>query len=667
MKTAWCGVLNGVAVLWCGAALAADAPRPVKAFILAGDENCLEQGAIAGRTDGNDVAFYPGEQPEKDETARDAICAVYKGGYAPGTDYDSLTPEVTGRVSLGEPQVGKRKPAPVTPFPELASRAGYTTVLRGYLRLPRSGLYEVIPGAGDSACNITTVAGREVYRREAGQAAATVTPVPLEGKRRLPFRTVFCGKPGTEFRVPLAVVPGALETVMRDKPRYAFLKDASGNWVQRSDVILYDAHPLHNNTRAPGRPLQVTNAVGPELMLGSALGDRVEAQVLLVRFATRHPTWFMRGSRSLGHDYLPPSSGGDPNLAGNWDVIHFNWGVWDATYHDKASKYYQGHGNTTAVADYGENLRKLVGRLKQTGATLIFANTTPVWEGDPGQPNGDVNAFNAVALEVMKDNGVIYEDLNAEVRRQGRGTSHNVHDVGNLSDVVTKGILEAVAARKQNAKPLPRVLLIGDSITGTYQEQVTRNLDGKAAVFKNPGNAESTWTGVKRIDDWLDLKQYLQNGQEYLELVNAVNDSLAQIARFCPGYQGQGFEMAGLVWFQGIADTQSPALSASYERNLANLIRDLRRDLRAPTMPVVVAAIACGDGRVHDAQMAVGNPAKYPEFAGNVASVDTRPFCRSAELSPGGHAACYCGSAEAFLEIGDALGSAMLGLLKPGK
>ena len=39
--------------------------------------------------------------------------------------------------------------------------------------------------------------------------------------------------------------------------------------------------------------------------------------------------------------------------------------------------------------------------MKQTGATLIWATVTPVWEGEPGKRNADEEAFNAVAAKVM--------------------------------------------------------------------------------------------------------------------------------------------------------------------------------------------------------------------------------------------------------------------------
>lgn len=146
----------------------AESKKPVKVFILAGDANCLEQGVIPGRTEGKDAVFFPNEKQEKDEAGRHVHCMVYKGAYKAGTDYGKLTPEWTGLVGLGENQATKRKARPFTLFPEIASKDGYTTVLRGYLTVPKSGQYEVHIDGEDPAFNVTTVDGREVWKREAG-------------------------------------------------------------------------------------------------------------------------------------------------------------------------------------------------------------------------------------------------------------------------------------------------------------------------------------------------------------------------------------------------------------------------------------------------------------------------------------------------------------------
>jgi hypothetical protein len=118
---------------------AADTTKPVKVFILAGDANCLEQGAVSGRTDGKDGVFFPNGNPVKDEVGRHVNGAVYQGASKAGTHYDTLTPEWTGLIGLGDNQSAKRKPKPFAPFPELAFQDGHTTVLRGYLTVPRAG------------------------------------------------------------------------------------------------------------------------------------------------------------------------------------------------------------------------------------------------------------------------------------------------------------------------------------------------------------------------------------------------------------------------------------------------------------------------------------------------------------------------------------------------
>jgi hypothetical protein len=476
--------------------------------------------------------------------------------------------------------------------------------------------------------------------------------------------------------------PGNLLKVLKDTPRFSFLRDADGKWTQRKDVALYDAHPLANNTRDPARLLHVPSdpadprgfGVGADLMFGHVIGEKIDDPVLLIRFATKHPIWFCRGSRSLGYDFLSPSGGGGLDLDGGWDVIHFNHGVWDqATLDPKTGQRAEpGKGVIrTSIEDYEKNLRTIVARLKQTKATLIWASTTPILVGSaPGYAGGEmVDKYNAVAAKVMQENGVLIDDLNAECRRMGKPKALNVHDVGNLAPKVTETVLAALKARENPSRPLPRVLFIGDSITGGYWEQVQKNLDGKAFVAKNPGNGEHSGTGARLINQWIDLKQYLLNGQEYLELIDGVKQALKDFDRYCPDFAGRTPELAGFVWFQGIADAQSNAFAAGYEKNMAGFIQDVRRELNKPNLPFVVTALGqYGNAmvpntrKVHDAQMAVGDPVKHPEFKGNVASVDTIPFFFPKEKSSGGREWDFSNNAESFLLIGEAMGQAMLEL-----
>ena len=358
-------------------------------------------------------------------------------------------------------------------------------------------------------------------------------------------------------------------------------------------------------------------------------------------------------------------------------MIHFNHGVWDQQLLDLNKKKAPEPGKgaiRTSIEDYEKNLRAIVARLKQTKATLIWASTSPILVGTPGYVGGEmVDQYNAVAAKVMQENGVIIDDLNAECRRMGKPKALNVHDVGDLSRKVTETVLAALKARENPSRPLPRVLFIGDSISGTYWESVKKNLDGKAFVAKNPGNGEHSGTGARMVSQWIDLKQYLLNGQEYLELINGVKQTLADLDRYCPPFAGRKPELAGFVWFQGIADAGSPAFAAAYEKNLTGFIQDVRRELNNPALPFVIAtlgqygaAMTPDTRKVHTAQMAVADPAKHPELKDNIASIDTMPFFFPKEKSPGGREWDYYNNAESFLLIGEAMGKAMVELKTVG-
>ena len=54
-----------------------------------------------------------------------------------------------------------------------------------------------------------------------------------------------------------------------------------------------------------------------------------------------------------------------------------------------------------------------------------------------------------------------------------------------------------------------------------------------------------------------------------------------------------------------------------------------------------------------------GTSGKYPEFSGNVAAVYTHPLSKGS--SSGSH---YGGNAETYMNVGEAMGVAMVGLLK---
>jgi lysophospholipase L1-like esterase len=63
-------------------------------------------------------------------------------------------------------------------------------------------------------------------------------------------------------------------------------------------------------------------------------------------------------------------------------------------------------------------------------------------------------------------------------------------------------------AQIEDVPGLPRVLLIGDSISMGYTPAVREMLKGKANVHHPPENCSSTIVGLKRLDAWLGEKKW---------------------------------------------------------------------------------------------------------------------------------------------------------------
>lgn len=65
-----------------------------------------------------------------------------------------------------------------------------------------------------------------------------------------------------------------------------------------------------------------------------------------------------------------------------------------------------------------------------------------------------------------------------------------------------------VASMVEAASALPRVLIIGDSISQGYTPHLVELLDGKAQVTRIPENGESSSYGVEQLDEWLGLTRW---------------------------------------------------------------------------------------------------------------------------------------------------------------
>ena len=154
-------------------------------------------------------------------------------------------------------------------------------------------------------------------------------------------------------------------------------------------------------------------------------------------------------------------------------------------------------------------------------------------------------------------------------------------------------------------------------------------------------------------------------GKQYDDDTDDAKKVLSDLGTYYP--DAKKYEVAGFFFWQGEKDGGSAENSSRYEKNLVAFIKQLRKDFNAPNSKFVLATLGeatkgskGNGGMVLDAQLAVdGATGKYPEFKGNVATVYSNPLSKGG--SGNGH---YGGNAETYMEVGQAMGKAMVDLLK---
>lgn len=250
--------------------------KPVKVYILSGQSNMVGIGQVHGRG-----IPFGGEFV-------DAVVSVYPGEYDPEADYDKMEPIKTRKLEVFGG--GKR-----TPYPD-----GGVRVVRGYIKMNTTGVYEFRPGYRQSNQNVMTVDGKEVHRNEPGKAV-TRHPVKITAGEKVPFKIVYftdkANSIGWKVRVD---IPGTLTTVVKQQDKFPYLLDEDGNWASRDDVWYKGVV-----TAGADKWLSVgcgasSKQIGPELGFGWAMGDYHDAPVLIIKAS--------QGNRSLAWDFLPPGS-----------------------------------------------------------------------------------------------------------------------------------------------------------------------------------------------------------------------------------------------------------------------------------------------------------------------------------------------------------------------
>ena len=185
--------------------------------------------------------------------------------------------------------------------------------------------------------------------------------------------------------------------------------------------------------------------------------------------------------------------------------------------------------------------------------------------------------------------------------------------------------------------------------------------DAKGVTWTHPGYKESPERWQKDSEP-KKIKWYA--GMQYDGDIARAKKVLSELDKYYPG--ATKYEVAGFFWWQGDRDCRSEALASRYEKNLVQLIKQLRNDFNAPNAKFVCATLGQTEkgatdngGKILDAMFAVdGKSGKYAEFKDSVATVYSYPLSKGG--SSGGH---YGGNAQTYMNVGEAMGRKMVELL----
>jgi alpha-galactosidase len=163
-----------------------------------------------------------------------------------------------------------------------------------------------------------------------------------------------------------------------------------------------------------------------------------------------------------------------------------------------------------------------------------------------------------------------------------------------------------------------------------------------------------------------------QVGPFFSAIINDARDVLGNLGTQFPAWSGQGYQIVGFGWHQGFNDRINTAFSNEYKNNMPDFISDIRKVFNKPNLPFAIGSTGMdigspeappysGYSAVEKAQLWVAGVTK----PANVLSTDTRPFWRSAAVSPANQGYHWNWNAESYFLVGKALGDDMVELLNP--
>ena len=195
---------------------------------------------------------------------------------------------------------------------------------------------------------------------------------------------------------------------------------------------------------------------------------------------------------------------------------------------------------------------------------------------------------------------------------------------------------------------------------GSPSYEFTDPKDGKTYVYAGYGQSPLRWEKGTEPEPigW-------KAGLQYDGDIARAREVLSNLGTYYPG--ATEYEVAGFFWWQGDKGRYNAGHAEKYEPNLVNLIKQLRKEFKAPNAKFVCATLGQTDKDnakgtekdIIEAQFAISDPSKHPEFEGDVATVYTHPLSKGGASN--GH---YGGNAETYMNVGQAMGKAMAELLE---
>lgn len=182
------------------------------------------------------------------------------------------------------------------------------------------------------------------------------------------------------------------------------------------------------------------------------------------------------------------------------------------------------------------------------------------------------------------------------------------------------------------------------------------------------------WGGKSLAKDFRPPSAGGEIGLYYKEIIERTKAILRDLKKEFPEFGDRGYEVSGFGWHQGWNDRINQSFNDEYEKNLANFIRDIRKDLGVKNLPFVIAETGMnGPEEKHPRALSLMKAQKsvagHEEFRGNVAFVGTKAFWQPEDQSPTRQGYHWNSNAGTYYLIGDAMGTAMKKLCenKPAK